>query len=69
VSVRVSKELREKMRRVQEDWSDYLRRMIERRIREQEILQASRMIDEIRSKTRRGTYHAAKSIREDRDQM
>jgi predicted DNA-binding protein len=69
VSVRVPKELKEKMRRVQEDWASYLRRMIERRVKEQEMLGASRRIDEIRSKTRKGAYNAAKTIREDRDRM
>lgn len=68
VSVRVPKELKEKMSRVQEDWANYLRRMIERRVREQEMFEASRRVDEIRSKTTRGTYHAAESVREDRDQ-
>jgi len=55
------------MSRVQEDWASYLRRMIERRIKKQEMLQASKTIDEIRSRTKKGTYEAAKSIRMDRD--
>lgn len=67
VSVRVSRDLKEKMSRIQEDWASYLRRMIERRINEQDMVEASRTIDAIRSKTRRGTYNAAKSVREDRD--
>ena len=41
---------------------------LERRVREQEIFEASRRIDETRSKTTRRTYHAAESVREDRDQ-
>ena len=67
VSVRVPKELKEKMSRVQEDWASYLRRMIEHRIHQHEIFEASRRIDEIRSKTTRGTYRAAESVREARD--
>jgi hypothetical protein len=67
VSVRVPRDLKEKMSRVQEDWASYLRRMIERRIKKQEMLQASKTIDEIRSRTKKGTYEAAKSIRMDRD--
>jgi len=67
VSVRVPRDLKEKMSRVQEDWASYLRRMIERRIKKQEMLQASKTIDEIRSRTKRGAYEAAKSIRMDRD--
>jgi len=65
--VRVPKNLKERMGRVQEDWADYIRRMIERRIKEHEMIEASRTIDEIRMKTREGVYDAAKSIREDRN--
>jgi hypothetical protein len=69
VSVRISKELKEKMSRVQEDWASYLRHMIERRVHQHEMLEASRRIDEIRSKTVRGTYQAAESVRRDRDRV
>jgi hypothetical protein len=69
VSVRVPKDLKEKMSIVQEDWSSYLRRMIERRIRAQEMLEASMRIDEIRSKTKSGAYNAAGAVRKDRDRM
>ena len=68
VSVRVPKELKEKMNRIQEDWANYLRRMIERRIHQHEMLEASKRIDEIRSKTVNGIHHAAESLRRDRDQ-
>jgi len=69
ISVRVPKELKQQMSRLQEDWAGYIRQMIERRIREHEMLEASRKVDEIRAKTRKGVYHAAKSVREDRDRM
>jgi hypothetical protein len=65
----VSKDLKQKMSRLQEDWADYIRQMIERRIKEHEMLEASRKIDEIRAKTKEGAYHAASSVREDRDGM
>ena len=55
------------MKKVQEDWASYLRRMIERRVKMEEMIEASKKIDEIRLKTREGEYDAAKSIREDRD--
>ena len=67
VSVRVPKDLKEKMSKIQENWGDYLRRMIERRIKEEEIIKASETIDNIRSKTERNVYDTAKTIREDRD--
>ena len=38
--------------------------IIERRVREQEMFEASMRVDEIRSKTTRGTYRAAESVRE-----
>ena len=69
MSVRVPKELKMKMSRVEEDWASYLRRMIERRVNQEQILEASKKIDRIRSKTKEGAYHAAKSVREDRDRM
>jgi flagellar biosynthesis regulator FlbT len=55
------------MSKVRENWADYIQRMIERRIKEHEILEASRRIDEIRSKTRMNVYHATNTIREDRN--
>lgn len=67
ISVRVPKSLKERMSRVQENWADYIRRMIERRIKEQEMIEASKTIDKIRLKTREEIFDAAKSIREDRD--
>ncbi len=67
VSIRVPKDLKEKMSKVQEDWAEYLRSMIERRIKEHQKVEASETIDRIRSKTKKGSYHAAKSVREDRD--
>ena len=68
VSVRVPKELKDRMDRLQEDWADYLRRTIENRVKQRERMEASRVIDGIRAKTKDGGYNAAKSIREDRDE-
>ena len=68
VSVRVTKELKDQMNRVREDWAEYLRRMIEHRIRQYDRMEASRTIDEIRSKTEAGRYSAAQAIRKDRDE-
>ena len=67
VSIRVSKDLRRRMDELDEDWPDYVRRMIERRTMQQEMSEASRRIDEIRLKTGKGKYSAARSVREDRD--
>jgi predicted DNA-binding protein len=67
VSVRISKELKDRMSKLQEDWANYLRQMIEQRITQHERMQASKVIDSIRAKTKEGRYSAAKTIREDRD--
>lgn len=67
ISVRVPRDLKEKMSRTDEDWAEYIRHMIERRILESEMLNASRRIDEIRSKTRKGSYQAARTVRKDRE--
>ena len=67
VSVRIPKELKDRMSRLQEDWPDYLRRMIEHRIRQRERMEASKVIDGVRAKTKEGRYKAAKTVREDRD--
>ena len=67
VSVRIPKELKDRMSSLQEDWASYLRRMIEHRIKQHERMEASGVIDSIRAKTKQGRYIAAKTIREDRD--
>lgn len=67
VSLRVPRDLKEKMSKVKEDWASYLRLMIEQRIRKDQIVGASATIDRIRWKTKRGEYSAIRSIREDRD--
>jgi len=67
VSIRVPKKLKEEMKKVNVNWSKYLRSVIEEKIRQIKMGEASRRIDEIRNKTAMGVFSAAKSIREDRD--
>ncbi len=67
VSIRVPKKLKEEMKKVNVNWSKYLRSVIEEKIRQIKMEEASRKIDEIRNKTAMGVFNAAKSIREDRD--
>ena len=50
VSVKVPEELREMMRRVKVDWSEYLREAIRAKIREELAKEASEKLDEIRGK-------------------
>ncbi|MHA1596079.1 MAG: type II toxin-antitoxin system VapB family antitoxin [Candidatus Asgardarchaeia archaeon] len=67
VSIRVPKKLKEEMKKVNINWSKYLRSIIEEKIRQIRMEEASRKIDEIRNKTIMGVFNAARSIREDRD--
>ncbi len=67
VSIRIPKKLKEEMKKVNVNWSKYLRSVIEEKIRQIKMEEASRKIDEIRNKTAMGVFNAAKSIREDRD--
>ncbi len=67
VSVRVPERLKEEMRLVRINWSEYLRRKIEERIELERRSRAAELVDAIRSKTRPGAFEAARSVREDRD--
>ncbi|MGB9717826.1 MAG: hypothetical protein ACPL4E_05225 [Thermoproteota archaeon] len=53
VSVKVPEELRERMRRVKVDWSEYLREAISAKIREELAREAAEKLDEIRRRARR----------------
>ncbi|MEW6604046.1 MAG: CopG family transcriptional regulator [Thermoproteota archaeon] len=67
LSIRISKEVKEKMGEVDVDWPSYLRAAIEEKIRESKRKRAAESMDRIRSKTRKGKFDSVKSIREDRD--
>ncbi len=69
VSVKVPEELRELMRRININWSEYLREVIEAKVREELAKEASRELDEIRARARRvPTEVIVKWIREEREQ-
>jgi hypothetical protein len=65
VSVRVPKELKEKMSRVKEDWASHTRHMIEVG---STSARCSKPRGESTRYSMRGRYHAAESVSEDRDQ-
>lgn len=50
VSVKVPRELREKMKQVNVNWSEYLRKVIEAKVEEELAKKASKRLDEIRSR-------------------
>ncbi len=66
LTIRVPKELKEKMRKLNINWSEEIRLFIERKIRSHELLQA---LTEIRckAKERRVSVDSVKLIREDRE--
>ena len=67
LSVRIPDETRKKMRELDVDWPDYIRKAIEEKIREVRRKKMAESMDRIRGKTKRGDFDSAKSIREDRD--
>ncbi len=68
VAVRVPEEVKKRMKEVPEDWSRYLRSMIEERLRKEDQKNLLKRLDRIMEglpRPPKGT--GAKSIREDRD--
>ncbi len=67
LSVRISKETKEQMKKIEIDWSQYIRDTIKQKIKNEKRRQAAHSMDEIRTKTKYGSFDAAGSIRKDRD--
>jgi len=68
VTVKVSGELKEKMKRVRVNWSEYIRDAIQRKIEEQRVKAASVKIDEVRKRAKPvPTDELVSWIREDRE--
>ena len=67
MSVRLPEETKKKMKELDIDWSDYIRKAVEEKIREAKRKKAAESMDRIRGKTKRGAFDSTKSIREDRD--
>jgi predicted DNA-binding protein len=66
--VKVPKEMKERMDKLEVNWSEYIRKSIEEKIRQDEVNKASRKLDEIRSKTKKvSTEELVSWIREDRE--
>ncbi len=63
MSVRVDDDLKERMRRHPHvNWSEYIRESLERKIREEEMKEATKEMDELAEKTT-GTWNGAEEIR------
>lgn len=67
VSIRVPRELREEMRRLDVDWAEYLRGLIEAKVRQERVRRACESMDEIRGKTVGVRFDSVGVIREARD--
>lgn len=55
------------MKELDIDWADYIRKVIEDKIRVEMRRKAAKTTDMIKAKTKRGYFDSAESIREDRD--
>jgi len=67
ITVKVSRELKERMREVNVNWSEYIRSTIVKKIEEEELRKASAKLDEIRAKAKPvPTSELVSWIREDR---
>ncbi len=67
VSIRVPKDLKEDMSRLDLDWADYLRQAIEERVKIEKMKQACRTMDELREKTKGVKFDSVKVIRDARN--
>jgi len=68
VSVKVPEELRELMRRVKVDWSEYLREVIKAKIKEELAKEAAEELDEIKGRARKVPTEAlVRWLREERE--
>ena len=68
ITVRVSGELKKKMKQVKVNWSEYIRECVQKKIDEQKLRAASEKLDEIRKRTKTtSTEEIVSWIREDRE--
>jgi len=66
ISIRVSREIKIKMKKIPINWSDEIRKFIEKKIREYELLELLNKIEK-NAKNRVVKYDSSKFIREDRE--
>jgi len=63
VSIRVPKDLKEEMSKLDLNWAEYLRGAIEERVRAERMLRACKEMDELRKKTKTTKFDSTKIIR------
>jgi len=52
ITIKVPKELKDKMKRIKMNWSEYVRWAISQKIEEQELREASEKLDQIRARAK-----------------
>ena len=52
ITIKVPKELKDKMKRIKMNWSEYVRLAISQKIEEQELREASEKLDQIRARAK-----------------
>jgi len=52
ITVKVSSELKKKMKQVKVNWSEYIRSAVQKKIEEQRLKTASAKLDEVRARTK-----------------
>lgn len=67
VSIRVPKDLKEEMSRLDLDWAGYIRQVIEERVKAEKMRRACKVMDELREKTKGVKFDSVKVIREARN--
>jgi len=70
ITVKIPLELKERMKEINVNWSEYIRGAILKKIEEQRLKDASTKLDEIRTRVKPVPTHELVSwIREDRERM
>lgn len=68
VTVKIPSDLKEQMKQVKVNWSEYIRECVQKKIDEQKMKAASAKLDEIRKQTKPvSTEQIVSWIREDRE--
>lgn len=68
ITVKVSAELKKKMKQVKVNWSEYIRSAVQKKIEEQRLKEASAKLDEVRMRSKQvSTEELVSWIREDRE--
>lgn len=67
ITVKVPRELKERMKTIDMNWSEYIRAAIQKRVEEEGVRRASKRLDEIRGRAKTvPTTELLRWIREDR---